>query len=480
VASTAPPLTTEPPIRVVQQPRDLPPLNELPPVTPPPSATVPMASPPPAPGAPVVAAQPAPPPALPAIPPVPAPAAPAPLPPPLPVPGTTKLPATPAPLPSIPVAPDLGAPAPLPVPGPVVFGPVVPGPIDVNGVPLPFDSLAHLIDGGTDGFGGCPSCGGSCAGGQCRAGQKKCEPFPARTCAGRFVGLVYQTICCPDPCYQPRWEPITAAAFFADAPRPVTQTRVRWDYGSRLTFPDRGEYFWPRADGNGKGPKPNPPALGVPFLDYHEFYVDQEIAAGGMGSVTISQPYRSVNPTPYAESAAGFGNLQITAKSLLFDSELFLFAFQMRTYIPTGKFGNGIGNGHLSLEPGVIAGVRVSPDTYALAQVQEWIPIAGDKDYMGAALRYNFSLNHVLWRPVRDVQLIGTWETGGIAFQDGAFTDPVAGSLQKLSGQTTLSMGLGGRLFFCDKFDLGAGWQHGITGKYLVQDQLRVEVRYRY
>ena len=367
-------------------------------------------------------------------------------------------------VPTVPVAP-------LPPPSPL------PGPIAVDGVPLPFDSLAHLIDGNTCGpasIGGCSACGDA----PCRAGGNRCEPFPARTAAGRFVGLVYETVCCPDPCYRPRWEPITATAFFADAPRPVTQTRFRWDYGERLTFPDRGEYFWARADGNGRGPTPNPPARGVPALDYHELYLDQEIATG-MGSVTISTPYRSVNPTPFANSAAGFGDLRITTKSLLFDSELFLFAFQLRTYIPTGQVGKGLGTGHTSLEPGLIAGVRVSPDTYAVAQVQEWIPLGGNTDYMGAALRFNLALNHVWWRPVKDVQLIGTWELSGIGFQDGLFTEPVLGP-QKLSGQTALSMGVGGRLFFCDKFDLGAGYAHGITGKYLVQDQLRVEVRYRY
>lgn len=442
VPSPAPagPTTAEPPIRSLDSPRQLPPFNELPAIPPLPPSADPGIAPPPG--------------------------------------GT--VPPVPPQVPSVPVAPPPG-----PVPGapPPAAGALTPGMIDVNGVPLPYDSLSQLVDGGLagSGIGGCAGCNGCGDGHQCPAGAKRCEPFPAKTCVGRFIGLVYESICCPDPCYKPRWEPITAAAFFTDAPRPVTQTRFRWDYGSHFAFPDRGEFFWPRADGNGRGPKPNAPALGTPFLSYHELYLDQEIAtAGGAGSITISLPYRSVNPFPFAPSAAGFSDMQITAKSLLFDSELFLFAFQMRTYVATGNATKGLGTGHTSLEPGLIAGVRVSPDTYAVAQVQEWIPIGGDPDYMGAALRYSFAFNHILWRPVKDVQLIGTWEMNGIAFQDGAFTDAVLGPLQKLSGQTTLNMGLGARLFFCDKFDLGAGWTHGLTGKYLIQDQLRVEFRYRY
>jgi hypothetical protein len=383
-------------------------------------------------------------------------------------------------LPDVPAAPPKELPA-IPGPPPAVI--VAPGPIEVGGVPVPFDTLSRLVDGGCAPGGGCTSCGGGgcagCGGRPCAPGRQPCEPFPARTCVGRFIGLVYENVCCPDPCYQPRWEAITAAAFFADAPRPVSQTRVRWDYGHRLTFPDRGEFFWARADGNGKGPTPNSPALGIPYLDYHELFLDTEVATGAAG-VTVSVPYRSVNPTPFAGSGAGFSDMSVTAKSLLWDSELFLFAFQFRTYIPIGNFRKGLGVGHVSLEPGLIAGIRATPETYLVAQVAEWIPLGGDPDYMGAALRFNLSINQLLWRPVKDVQLIGTLELVGIGFQDGAFTDPVDGPLQKLSGQTILSLGPGLRLFYCDKFDIGAAGSFGITGKYLVRELMRFEVRYRY
>jgi hypothetical protein len=94
-------------------------------------------------------------------------------------------------------------------------------------------------------------------------------------------------------------------------------------------------------------------------------------------------------------------------------------------------------------------------------------------------LRWGLSLNHVLWRPIKDVQLIGTLESTGISFQDGLFTDPVLGS-QRLAKRTSAHIGPGLRLFFCDTFDLGVGYQHGITGKYLIRDHARFELRYRY
>ncbi len=216
----------------------------------------------------------------------------------------------------------------------------------------------------------------------------------------------------------------------------------------------------------------------MPYLDYHELSLVTEIATGP-ASVAIGMPYRTVNTTPFGTDAAGFGDMTITAKTLLVDSELFLAAMQFRTYVPIGNFRKGLGVGHVSLEPGLVFGLRLTPDTYAQAQVLEWIPIAGDPDYMGAHLRWGLSLNHTLWRPVKDVQLIGTAELTGISFQDGLFTDPVLGP-QKLSGQNALAVGTGLRLFFCDRMDVGAGGNFGVTGKHLVREQMRFEFRFRY
>lgn len=410
---------------------------------------------------------------------------------PAPVNAPSKLPplieVPPAPVPQ----PSAGAKLPsIPTPkAPVATAPALTpgiGPIEVGGKPLTYDALSRMVDGNnavpTIG-GGCSDCeGGPCGPGQCRAGAgaNNCQSFPPNSGpVARFVELVYHCVCCPDPCYVPRWEPIADAAFFTDAPRPVTQSRVRWDYSNHLIYPDRGEFFWARADGRGKGPGANRPALGTPYLDAHELSIQAE-AAAGPSSITIVTPYRSVNPTPFAESAAGFADMSITAKNILYDCELFIFSFQMRTYIPSGNFGKGLGVGHMSIEPGLISGIRLSPSCYAVAQVAEWIPLGGDQDYQGAHLRFNFSLNYVVWQPVRDVRLVGTFELNGINWQDGAFTEAVDGPLQKLSGQTAIGLGGGLRLFFCDKFDIGAGGMFGASGKYWAREQIRFETRYRF
>jgi hypothetical protein len=405
------------------------------------------------------------------------------------VPPPTRPSDTPPPPPApAPLGPPVALPPPNPLP-PMNLPPQLPGPgpIEIDGSPVPFESLSKMVDGNTcsncgsgltpGGFAGCESCG-ACGPAQCRAGGKRCEPFPAHGPFGRVIGLIYSSICCPDPCYQPRWEPLADAAFFVDAVRPKTATKVRWDYGTHFQYPDRGEYFFARGDGNGRGPKANPPLLGIPYVDYHELMLITEVATGAAG-VQIAVPYRSVNATPYGQDGAGFSDLQITAKTLLLDSELFLFGFQMRTYIPIGQTGKGLGTGHTSLEPALNFGLRLAPKTYLQSQVLEWIPLGGDKDYSGAHLRWAMSVNHIWWQPVKDVRLIGTLETTGISFQDGLYTDPALGTLP-LARKTIAHIGGGLRLFFCDTLDVGLGWQHGITGFYTVRDLTRFEIRYRY
>jgi hypothetical protein len=475
------------PVVVREQEPPLAPPKDLPAVSEPPGAIPLRPAPEPHPAAPVTPAsdpQPKPAPVSPGefLPPIPV-LPDSPLPPPVrsksvlaPARPTSDSPPTALPPPS--ALPPL-TPSPVPGPPPAAIG------IEVNGKPVPFDTLSKLVDGnacphcgGGLGPGGCTTCG-DCGGPQCRAGGRRCEPFPDTTVAGRFVGLIYTGICCPDPCYQPHWEPLADAAFFTDAVRPKTATKFRWDSASHFIFPDRGEYFFARDDGKGRGPKVfGTSNKGIPAADYNELMLITEAASGAAG-VQIAMPYRSVNATPYGADGAGFADMQITAKSMLLDSELFLFGFQMRTYIPIGQTGKGLGTGHVSLEPGLNFGLRLAPETYMQAQVVEWIPIAGDKDYAGAHLRWAASFNHVLWRPIRDVQLIGTLETTGISFQDGEFTDPYAGPTH-LAKRTAAALGPGLRLFFCDTLDFGLGWQHGITGKYLIRDFLRYEVRYRF
>ncbi len=331
-----------------------------------------------------------------------------------------------------------------------------------------FGSLPPLKTVSSD----CISCGSGCI-----PGQSTCSACTANTRFGRFACEIYRALCCPDPCYEPRWKPIADSAFFVDAARPVSQQRLRWDAGLGMAYPDRAEYFWARADGNSIGPSPDAPWLAVRSLNYHDLNMYTETSSGKF-SFFINQPYRSVYPTDTGHGA-GFAPMDLGTKSLLFDCELLQIAFQFRTYLPIGNTTKGLGNGHTSLEPSLIIGLSWSPEMYLQGQIAEWIPLGGDTDYAGAILHYHLSINRVLFRLLPDVPMIATIEMNSWSFQDGAYTDPVFGQRQA-NGHTYMSLGPGIRMSVCDKVDFGVGSAFSLTSDNFADQLFRTEFRLRY
>ncbi len=319
----------------------------------------------------------------------------------------------------------------------------------------------------------CSSCGDGCA-----PGHRACDRRAPRTRIGRFAYGLYRALCCPDACYEPKWLALADSAFFVEAARPQTQQRLRWDAGLDAVIADRAEYFWARADGHGKGPSPSAGYLAVQSLTYHELSLYTEVGSSGFSMFT-DVPYRSLDPTG-APHAAGFSDMNVGTKSLLFDCELLQVSFQFRTHIPMANTTKGLSTGHVSLEPSLLVGLNLGPETYFQGQIAEWIPIAGDTHYAGAILHYHAAVNHVLWRPLSDVPLIGTVECSGWSFQDGAYTDPVTGLIQPASGQTTVTIGPGLRLVVCDKIDFGAGAAFAMQDRRLANVLVRSEFRWRY
>jgi hypothetical protein len=293
---------------------------------------------------------------------------------------------------------------------------------------------------------------------------------------GRLFRGFYNSICCPDPCYEPRWIAVANSAFFVDAARPQTQTRFRWDSGFDLEFPDRAEFFW--AKQGGKGPRP-PAGRAVSKLRYGEFSMYTEGATGRVGAF-VEIPYRSTYPDIDFLGDAGFADMNVGTKTLLLDSELLQVAFQFRTFIPTAAPNKGLGTGHTSLEPSLLYGLRLDPDTYLQCQFAHWIPIGGDGEYQGETFHYHFSLNRVLYRMSRDIQLIGTGELNGWVPLDGLMTDPGTGVPIRTKGDTLVSAGPGLRLVFCDKIDFGCGAAFAITNHHWAEQLIRAEFRWRF
>ncbi len=358
-----------------------------------------------------------------------------------------------------PVAPGLAAP--VNDPAPALQGPTV-------------DPMVKQTSGcascGLSAFGG----GGcsSCSGDSCVAGRKPCDLgclAGSDSVFGRFFGGLCEQICCPDHCYEPSWIPAANAAFGQDSPRPVTQTRIRWDAGFNYNFPDSAEFFW--AQEKMKGPM-NPSAA----LNYGSLSLYQEVAAKGF-SAFVEIPYLSVNPEGNS-SSAGFGDMNVGVKTVVLDRDLILVTTQFRTFIPIGNPTTGLGTGHVSLEPALLAALKLTCSTYLQMEIADWIPIGGDPGFAGSVFHYHVSLNQNLCHVGECFNMVGTLEFNGYSFR-GQYTD-VTGTPQNLSGSNFYSAGPGVRMQFCDRCDFGVGMAFGFGDRHGPDQLYRTELRIRY
>jgi hypothetical protein len=272
--------------------------------------------------------------------------------------------------------------------------------------------------------------------------------------------------------------------------------RLRWDTGWNMTHPDRAEYFWARegvttanAGGGGKGPGFVPS-----HLDYKSLSMYMEGAAGGFGAF-VETPYLDIEPVPQLQpgmggnppklvgsNKSGFGDLIVGTKSLLLDCSLIQVAFEFKTYILSGNFTTGLGTGHVSLEPSILLGLCLSPNSYLQGQFSYWIPIAGDNQYEGNVFHCHLSYNRVLWRFCADVSLVGTAEFNEWSIINGNYTTLLAdGTAVAVSARNTIaSTGPGLRLFICDKIDLGVGSALSLTSERWASELVRAEFRWRF
>lgn len=344
-------------------------------------------------------------------------------------------------------------------------------------VPASCSSCGGMPPSGDFGMGGCSGCGGNACGGCCIPGRKLCccDCFSNETIFGRAANGFLECLCCPDPCYEGHWVAVADSAFFVDAARPVTETRFRYDDAYQFRTSDRADYFWGK-EGT-RGPKPP-----INHVDYQDLNVYTE-AGNERLSAFIEMPYRELDIYPTAPAIpyehAGFGDLTVGTKSLLMDCELMQMAFEFKTFILTGNFTEGLGTGHVSLEPSLLFNIKLNNTTYVQWQTSFWIPIGGDSGYQSTIWHNHASLNHALWCPCQTIQFVGTLEANEWTIFNGEFTVPDT-TVANSSETTIFSAGPGIRMFICDKVDLGVGSAFSITGPRFEKELIRAEFRLRF
>jgi hypothetical protein len=335
---------------------------------------------------------------------------------------------------------------------------------------------------------GCSSCGnGGCGNGNCcYPGYEPCDCcFDQTNVFTRVIGGIYECICCPDPCYESKWRVLADSAFFADNPRPQTQMRFRAALWNDFAFPDKAEYLWARI--NGKGPR-GPANRGVRNTDVAALRMYTEGATGMIG-VFVETNYVRFEPDPPFTSASGFGDLVVGTKTQLLDCELVEFAFQFKTFIPTGSFTKGLGTGHTSLEPSLLLALKLTPRLFFQGQFAYNFPIGGTQaagntpGVQGPLFHYHMSLNRMLWECGADkgIQVVGVLEFGGYEICGGSYTNPANGVLLPARDVgSVFQAGPGIRVNVCNTIDFGVGSQFAITDDNFGDQQIHVDFRWRF
>jgi hypothetical protein len=329
---------------------------------------------------------------------------------------------------------------------------------------------------------GCLTCGGQ----NCVPGQKPCN-LPANACntvCGAFLTNLYQEICCPDPCYEPKWDPAAYASFFADYARPRTVTRIRYDNLEDMTRPDRNQFFL-----NNVNPlsshRNNRTPIGNLFARLQQVYLYQE-AAGERGSFFVEIPYRQINQS-WAPTQAGFADINFGIKSLLFDSEMLQLTFQLRTFMPSGNFMNNLGTGQFSLDPSILTSLKLGPETFFQGQFGNWVPLGGpggNSSIAGGVFYWLMSLNQVLWYTTPDSPLIATLEMDGWSFENGGYTPSIKPNkvlhspIPDGGGVSYFNIGPGLRQSICNRLDFGGAITWATNDVHWAQPWFRFEVRF--
>lgn len=180
-------------------------------------------------------------------------------------------------------------------------------------------------------------------------------------------------------------ERVALAGFEIDASQPFNNVRLRYDSVYGLPFPDRSLWFWAKS-GNG------PPAAGE-IVNYQDVRVYSEIGSK-LASAIVEYPLRSLDPE-INSNTTGFGDMTVGNKAVIVDGRYWQITQVFRTYVNTGSVKKGLGTGHVSLEPGVLARYKWTDDTYLHGQLKFWFPVGADPEFGGQIFTSGIGLTHL-------------------------------------------------------------------------------------
>lgn len=240
-------------------------------------------------------------------------------------------------------------------------------------------------------------------------------------------------------------ERIGNAMFSIDSATPQNMKGIQFglDYGRR--YVDRAEIYWRRIGGGG------PPAA-------EESAKAQEARimlenGGEKFSVTTIVPFRAIDPV-VNPNHAGLSDMSVTTKTVLLDGSKLQLTQIFRSIFNTGAASSGLGSGHISFEPGMLARYKLRPQTELHYSLTYLFPVGSDPIASGQALKWGIGGVHTTI-DTDNLALLSTLELTGWNILNGTETPPW--SLVPLSsdGVDIINLTTGSRWVYDNGSDLG-------------------------
>jgi hypothetical protein len=236
--------------------------------------------------------------------------------------------------------------------------------------------------------------------------------------------------------------------------------------------PDRAEALWARIGTRG----PRWPERAV---DYQDVVYLAELGTPTF-SVRTLVPLRMLNPEINGNTA-GMGDMQLVTKIAMLNGETWKITQVNDFTFNTGAVKKGLGTGHISIAPGLLAGYQWNDETYLHGQLKFQFPIAGDPLFAGEILHWGFGLSHLLYDS-DSFAVIPTVEAVFHSILTGQETPFGVPLPQPVDGVTISTLHVGartvrdiGRDFGLVEFGVSAGFNLGSSGWY--DSLVRIECR---
>ena len=268
-------------------------------------------------------------------------------------------------------------------------------------------------------------------------------------------------------------ERLAFAPMEIEVTQPQNQYRFRFDAFNNFESPDRAEFLF-------AAPPTGPPP--EPAVDFQDLRAMFEIG-GPAFSVGTEIPIRIMDPE-FGGNTAGLGDMSIAAKTRLLDGSDWQISQYFKTYLNTGAFRKGLGTGHVSLEPGVLARYKWSDELYWHGELRYLFPLGGDPAWQGQVLRYGVGWSHLLYEN-DSFAILDTMEFVGQTVLDGQEYDFAVMGPVDTDGIGLFNIYPGLRFVRDGNGDLGT-CELGITGTVGMgnsswfDSMMRIEIRWIY